>query len=287
MFSATPLAPMVDESGVFDPQSTDPLQIEFSQPASVTPDDTDNQSVRSMDLGIRLELVFVDSGVEDHQRLIDDLLAGNRDTDLEIYLLDGSRDGIDQVSEILADYDNVNAIHILSHGNDAQLRLGSSTVTSDNLSGYAGELAQWRSSLADNADLLLYGCELAETDAGVTMMEALAELTGADVAASIDDTGHESLGGDWDLEYASGVIDTMSLFSQSTSTNWLGILATPELAPSFETLVNVNTAGVQTTPGMGATSIAVDGAGNSIVVWVDESGADGNGHGIFARRFDV
>ena len=78
----------------------------------------------------------------------------------------------------------------------------------ENLAAYAGQIATWRDALADDGDLLLYGCDLAGGEDGRTLLEGLRALTGADVAASTDDTGHAVLGGDWELEYARGEIET-------------------------------------------------------------------------------
>ena len=44
-----------------------------------------------------------------------------------------------------------------------------------------------------------------DTDAAVAAPGVLSVLTGADVAASIDDTGSAVLGGDWNLELTTGV----------------------------------------------------------------------------------
>ncbi|MFH0945274.1 MAG: hypothetical protein V2A76_08760, partial [Planctomycetota bacterium] len=51
------------------------------------------------------------------------------------------------------------------------------------------------------------------------------------------------------------------------------------LGPSF--LVNSNSAGQQRDP-----IVAMDGDGDFVVVWQDESGTDGDGWGIYARLFD-
>ena len=68
--------------------------------------------------------------------------------------------------------------------------------------------------LSENADLLIYGCNFAEGQVGENAADTLANLTGADIAASDDLTGHASLGGDWDLEYRSGEIDKNEAFQQ-------------------------------------------------------------------------
>ncbi|WP_372895392.1 DUF4347 domain-containing protein, partial [Stieleria sp.] len=285
LFSATPIAPPVIDEAEVDSGQAESLVVDVATSTSTSTSTSGGSESNDGQRTSRLQLVFVDAGVEDHQQLIDDLRASNETADLEIYLLDGSRDGVEQITEILSGYQNVDAIHLLSHGNDAKLRLGNSTLDGGNLAGYAGDFAHWQASLTAEADLLLYGCELAETDSGVAMLEALAALTGADVAASTDDTGHASLGGDWELEYVGGIIESDSILDLQSNSRWKGVLSAPDIAATGEIRVNGTTTGVQTT-NAGSTSVAVDDAGNSIVVWTEQSGLDGDGYGIFARRFN-
>ena len=65
--------------------------------------------------------------------------------------------------------------------------------------------------MTEDADLLLYGCNLAGNSEGEEFVAVLSTMTGADVAASTDLTGHETLGGDWDLEYQTGLIEANRL----------------------------------------------------------------------------
>ncbi|MCS7469204.1 DUF4347 domain-containing protein [Stieleria sp. ICT_E10.1] len=284
LFSATPITPPVVDDVEVDSGQAEPLVVDVATSTSTSSSTSGGSESNDGQRTSRLQLVFVDAGVEDHQQLIDDLRASNDAADLEIYLLDGSRDGVEQISEILSGYEDVDAIHLLSHGNDAKLRLGNSTLDGGNLAGYAGDFAHWQASLTDEADLLLYGCELAETDSGVAMLEALAALTGADVAASTDDTGHASLGGDWDLEFRSGNIESRVLLSDFAGPSWIGLLTTPEISPTSELLVNSTTTGVQTLYNAHQ-AVAVDGLGNTIVAWVDAA-YDGSGTAVMAQRFD-
>jgi hypothetical protein len=64
--------------------------------------------------------------------------------------------------------------------------------------------------LGEQGDLLLYGCDLAASGAGDRLVRRLAQLTGADVAASSDDTFADALSGrrDWILEESFGGIST-------------------------------------------------------------------------------
>jgi large repetitive protein len=68
-----------------------------------------------------------------------------------------------------------------------------------------------KNSLSENGDILLYGCNVANDGTGQEFIDTLASITEADVAASDDVTGNSALGGDWDLEVISGVIETQTL----------------------------------------------------------------------------
>lgn len=61
--------------------------------------------------------------------------------------------------------------------------------------------------------MLIYGCDVAANESGRTLIESLAALTGADVAASTNDTGNQTLGGDWDLEFCVGQIEAVAPIS--------------------------------------------------------------------------
>ncbi len=186
----------------------------------------------------RLELVFINSDTPDYQALLDDLMAERtEDRNVAVYLLDANRNGVEQIGSILAGYSDVDAIHLVSHAENDAVKLGNTWLSENSLSGNAGELAKWRSSLASDADFLLYGCDLAANQAGQTLLEGIHELTGADVAASIDATGHERWGGNWSLEYHVGVIESEIAFSGLIEQNWGGKLATITVT-TFNDVVN-------------------------------------------------
>ena len=73
-----------------------------------------------------------------------------------------------------------------------------------NLALYKQALQQIGASLTVGGDILLYGCNVAESATGLRFINRLAHFTGADVAASDDTTGNAALGGDWQLEAATG-----------------------------------------------------------------------------------
>jgi len=87
-------------------------------------------------------------------------------------------------------------------------------------------LSTWSTLLQDDADILLFGCNVGEGELGYSFVKTLAELTGADVAASDDLTGHESHGGDWELEVSYGATRTISADESNSLQQWTRPLAT-------------------------------------------------------------
>ncbi|MCP3951881.1 MAG: DUF4347 domain-containing protein, partial [Desulfobacterales bacterium] len=177
------------------------------------------------------ELVLVDTATDGYQQLVDDLLAQtDENRHLEVVLLDSERSGIDQISETLLAYQELDAVHLISHGSDGIINIGNTALNSELLNQSRVEIAAWSKAFSSDGDLLIYGCNLAVSEAGQTFVDALAQLTDADVAASDDLTGHASLGGDWDLEYAQGQIEAKTLIDQDTAEQWHGLLAPPTAA---------------------------------------------------------
>lgn len=235
---------------------------------------------------LRLELVFVDPGTENYQQLIEDFLKhASPERELEIYLLDAHESGIEQISSILGSYQDVDALHVISHGNDGQIKLGNSWLSSENLTGYAKQIATWNDSLKSNSDVLIYGCDLAASESGRTLVDSIAALCGCDVAASDDDTGHAALGGDWELEYREGVIEAELAVSLEAQQSWRQLLnATP-----VGGVINVNETpnfDEQTTINAGPHAIASAANGDFVAVWESDA-QDSDNWGIYARRFNA
>ncbi len=198
----------------------------------------------------RREIAFIDASVDDYERLVADLRAGPGDARrIDVILLDAKRDGIDQVSEVLAGYRDLDAIHIVSHGTGGSVQLGVGTFSGASVASYRDQLIGWGDALGIDADLLFYGCELAANDAGRSLVETLSALTGADVAASTDDTGHVGRGADWDLEFTTGAIETDTAFSPVLENTWDHRLAVVEDSTSTGTSTGGNFSVSHTTAG--------------------------------------
>jgi large repetitive protein len=207
-------------------------------------------------------IVFIDSTVEDIS-----ILMNQFGSNADVHILNGNTDGVLQIAHTLKDRSDVNSIHIISHGQAGSLTLGSSQLTLDSINSiHADSLAQIRSSLSVDADLLIYGCDFAQGTQGQRAVDALVDATGADIAASIDVTGAAQLGGNWQLESQTGVIESKVI----SNIQWQHILpinvptinldVTPQLIPTVGT-VSAFTFSAPVTTNNGQTE-AVHGAGS-------------------------
>lgn len=185
------------------------------------------------DLHLR-SVVFIDPGVAGWQTL-----AAGAGPGVEVVPLDPARDALEQMADTMAGRQGVEAIHVISHGAPGALHLGGTTLTTANLGEHRGALATIGNALSVEGDLLLYGCNLAAGEGGRGFLQALAEATGADVAASDDATGAVALGGDWELEHATGQIDVPSHVLNS-SVDYDGLLAAPTLHENGIIFIAVN-----------------------------------------------
>ena len=156
------------------------------------------------------QMVVVDPQVEDYQSL----LAALPD-DIEVVLLSGTGDGVREMADALAGRDNLEAVHILSHGEAGRVLLGEAELSSATLEAHGEALRIISGALSTKGDLLFYGCNVAEGETGRAFIDELAVLTGADLAASDDPTGSAKLGGNWVLEYRTGELASRTLFDQN------------------------------------------------------------------------
>ncbi|MBF0296465.1 MAG: DUF4347 domain-containing protein [Magnetococcales bacterium] len=154
------------------------------------------------------EVVFIDTALQDYQQLVAGVRPG-----VEVELLDHGTSGLERLSQWAASHQGYDAIHIFSHGSQGRVSVGADNVTAASLANplVKEELSVIGRALKPEGDLLLYGCDVAQGDAGKMLIDALAQATGADVAASTNPTGRVGAGGDWTLESASGTIESTSL----------------------------------------------------------------------------
>lgn len=181
----------------------------------------------------RTEIVFIENNVANFQQLLDGISA-----DKEVHILDSTKDGLQQMAGILQGRSNIDALHIISHGADARLQLGTLSLTNEELNAHSQELQAIGLSLNKGADILLYGCKIAEDGAGKAFIDQLAIITGADIAASNNETGAARLGGDWNLEVKTGNIEAPVVVDQKLAATYRDVLDISNKTATFGTKGN-------------------------------------------------
>jgi VCBS repeat-containing protein len=156
------------------------------------------------------ELIVVDATVPDAAGLAASLASAAGDG-ARVVVLDPDTDGIEAVTRLLEDMRELDALHLVGHGTEGGLFLGSSFLDAAEAERRAATLVRWHNALKADADILLYGCRTAWGVGGDRLLATLAQLTGADVAGSDDLTGSSRLGGDWVLEARTGAIEARVL----------------------------------------------------------------------------
>jgi Ca2+-binding RTX toxin-like protein len=165
------------------------------------------------------QIIFVDSSVQDYQSLIQNADAA------QIVILNENLSGIEQITNALANQKDIDAVHILSHGNQGSFKVGADVLNENDIETFNTQLKQWGNALTENGDILLYGCDVASGETGNNFVKRLSEITGGDVAASNDLTGNAAQGGDWDLEIVTGKIESAVPFNREAMEDYEYTLA--------------------------------------------------------------
>ncbi len=211
-------------------------------------------------------IAFIDTAVPDWQSLVDGVTPGT-----EVILLDSSHNGVEQIAHKLRG-GNFSAVHVVSHGAVGSLQLGNTMLTLDTLNAstpaniineenrgvvslspsrnydFVLWVKEWAKGLASNAEIFLYGCNVAKGDLGAAFAQRLSQLTGANVAASTSLTGSANKGGDWELGYTTGAMEASLAFGPQVQDAYQGILAikviydaafSTQAKPAFDYAVNI------------------------------------------------
>ncbi|MEG4201764.1 DUF4347 domain-containing protein [Microcoleus sp. Pol12A5] len=205
-------------------------------------------------------IVFIDAGVENSQQLIEGVIPS-----AEVFVLDGRADGIEQISLVLQHRQNIDAVHIISHGSPGCLYLGNSQLSLDNLIHYAAQLQQW-----DVANLLLYGCNVAAGDAGEEFITKLHALTGSEIAASKSLTGSAAKGGNWELEVTTTQMQPVLALQAEAMANYGSVLVTEETISQWNGNDSIQAFGEPGTQTYGQTFTAAESSLQSFKIILDD-----------------
>ncbi|MDY0265736.1 MAG: DUF4347 domain-containing protein, partial [Sulfurospirillum cavolei] len=172
------------------------------------------QATPSNETTTRKEVAFVDTGVKDYETLVQGI-----GDNVEIYLVNS----LDEIQTILKHETEIDSLHVLSHGSTGEITVGNDVLNQNTLAHYDALMQTIKNAMSENGDVLLYGCDVAANGEGQAFVNAVAASTDADIAASNDTTG---VGGDWDLEIKSGVVETASF----TIMSYHGDMGTPSIS---------------------------------------------------------
>ncbi|WP_224789230.1 Ig-like domain-containing protein [Pseudomonas fluorescens] len=195
-------------------------------------------------------VVFVDSRVKDADSLLKGVAPGT-----QVVQLDATKDGLQQIAAYLDTHQGISSVQIIAHGNAGDLWLGDSYLSADNVAARSAVLAEIGKDMNVGGDILIYGCYTAEGERGLSFVDSLAQLTGRDVAASTNRTG---VGGDWNLEIATGNIESANVLSTTAMSEYQWGLAT------WTATNNANT-------GVGSLRAAIASAQNGDIVTFNSS----------------
>lgn len=196
--------------------------------------------------------VFIDRQTQDYESLVAQVKPG-----YQVVVLESDRDGIAQISDVLKTSQEVTEIHVVAHGSPGCLYLGNTQFNLANMSHHAASLRQWRHVLTQGANILLYGCRVAEQGWSY-FSNALHSFTGASIAASSQDVGN----GQWSLDRQLGEISAAIAFTPALQQSYTGTFAIG-YALSNNSLIAVDT----TNPDAPNTAIPVTqlGTGETLV----------------------
>ncbi len=225
----------------------------------------------------RKEVALVDTSVAGYKQLEAGIGAG-----VGIVEFDGSRDGLAQIAQWAAAQSGYDAIHLLSHGSEARLDLGTALIDDQSLQAepVRQELAALGGALKSDGDLLIYGCDVGAGTGGQRLLDDLASATSADVAASTDATGAAAQGGNWTLERHSGDVRAQALHLDGYD----GLLGTVSFSSGDADLQYSQTSVTRTdssrtftfSGGNGFGGLGVDGTYGSDGLYAYEGTAGGN-----------
>jgi hypothetical protein len=134
-------------------------------------------------------LLLIDAAVADYQHFVD-----GADLGCEVVRLNPDQDGINQITALLSERQNLQSIHLLSHGGPGTLQLGSTQFDLNRLNQSAEAVRGWAKALAERASIFIYGCQVA-AGSGELFLRQLHQATGAAIAAATTKIGRSDLGG--------------------------------------------------------------------------------------------
>jgi len=135
------------------------------------------------------------------------------------------------IKEALASHKGLDAVHLVTHGTEGDISLGGEHITPDNATSFRDAFAAIGRSLNTSGELLLYGCNIAQGEQGLKLLQVIHGMAGASSVsgASHDVTVSEGNAScELDVTYPprENVQPSSHLFDLA-DTGWIGALAMP------------------------------------------------------------
>ncbi len=151
----------------------------------------------------RTELIIIASDIENKADFYRTTHSGTTVVELSSF-----NDSIDELQAILERHNQLDALHIISHGKNGEVSLGQTPLTESAFLNNPSLIDSFKSAIKPSGDILIYGCDVAKSVTGQRFVDFIAEKTERHVAASKDITGSELKKANWQLEYQVGDIDS-------------------------------------------------------------------------------
>jgi hypothetical protein len=144
------------------------------------------------------EFLFVDPSVSDL-----DTILGNLRPEVHAIVLDERWPAARQMAAALDGRHGLDAVHVIAHGAPGRVSFTSGDWSTTTLAQDKKDFSAIGRALTEDGELRLWSCDAAAGPDGAAFVDALALITGVDVAASTGRVGAAALGGTWAL--AAGV----------------------------------------------------------------------------------
>lgn len=151
-----------------------------------------NSSVREQDCKM---ITFIDSKVIQDLNYVVNSISGSRSIVIVRDKPNGMtslRDGIEQITEILQEHNNIQSIQIIAslNNNGDSIKLGLTELNIHTLEHYKNDLQQWKNALADAAEILIFSGLVLSESLFQNFISQLARITSADIGAFVTIPNH-------------------------------------------------------------------------------------------------
>ncbi|WP_236619116.1 DUF4347 domain-containing protein [Acaryochloris sp. CCMEE 5410] len=128
-------------------------------------------TVASMQSSDPSSIVIIDAAVDQYRYLLMSPLDG-----MAVHILNGQEDGIAQIVSLLKQHQRLSRLFLFCQGASSQLILGKTALSDTNLWMYADTIREWRHYFAQDAEILIHGCNLNTNRMGQALISWLGLL---------------------------------------------------------------------------------------------------------------